>query len=268
MLLLHSFEYFDARSEFLKAQELDKDFAMAYWGELMAYNHSIWQRQLTDRAKGVLRKMGPTRETRLKLAKTEIEKDFLMSVELLYGKGERSNRDKAYTEHMKKMVEKYPNNHEVLSFYALSLLASSKNGRDEVLFDKSAQIAKGILEENKNHPGALHYLIHSYDDPDHAHLAVDAADSYAKVAPDAAHALHMPSHIYVALGRWNDVVTSNIASWNASMKKKDIGQSREGSYSCPKLVAVRIAPKRRNRISNSTIMGYEKICRNVSIKNG
>jgi hypothetical protein len=230
LLLLHSFEYLDARSEFLKAQEIDKNFAMAYWGELMAYNHSIWQRQLSDMAKGALRKMGVTREVRKKMAVTEIEQDFLASVELLYGKGSKSERDQAYSDYLAKMVKKYPDNHEVLSFYALSLLATSKNGRDEKKFDKSAAIAQGILEENKNHPGALHYLIHSYDDPDHAHLAVDAADSYAKVAPDAAHALHMPSHIYVALGRWNDVVNSNIASWNASMKKLDRGQSKEGSY--------------------------------------
>lgn len=230
LLFLHSFEYFAARSEFLKAQEIDKNFAMAYWGELMAYNHSIWQRQLSDMAKSTLRRMGVTREVRKKMAVTEIEQDFIASIEILYGKGSKAERDQAYSDYLGKMVKKYPDNHEVLSFYALSLLSISKNGRDEALFDKSAEIVQGILKENNNHPGALHYLIHSYDDPDHAHLAVDAADSYAVVAPDAPHALHMPSHIYVALGRWNDVVNSNIASWNASMNKMDRGHSKEGSY--------------------------------------
>jgi len=230
LLLLHSFEYLDARSEFIQAQKIDKSFAMAYWGELMAYNHPIWKRQLTDRATAALIKMAPTKETRRKMLKTEIEKDFFESVEILYGKGTKRERDLAYMNYMKKMYEKYPNNHEVSAFYAISLLGSSASGRDDELFDRSAQIAKGILEENAKHPGALHYLIHSYDDPDHAHMAVEAADSYAQVAPDAAHALHMPSHIYVALGRWRDVVKSNIASWNASVKKKQAGKSMEGSY--------------------------------------
>lgn len=230
LLLLHSFEYFDARAAFLKAQELDKDFGMAYWGELMAYNHTLWQRQLTDRAKSVFRKMGPTSETRIKLFKTELEKDLFRSVEILYGDGTKYERDLAYKDFMATLVKKYPNNHEISAFYAISLLGSARNGRDEELYDKCAKIAQSILEENSQHPGALHYLIHAYDDPDHAHMASDAADFYSQVAPDATHALHMPSHIYVALGQWNDVVNSNIASWNASIKKKLKTEGLEGSY--------------------------------------
>ena len=75
------------------------------------------------------------------------------------------------------------------------------------------------MKENPRHPGALHYLIHSYDDPYHANLALNAADNYSKVAPDAAHALHMPSHIYVAMGMWREVVASNEASWQASVDR-------------------------------------------------
>ena len=86
---------------------------------------------------------------------------------------------------------------------------------------KGAKIAEGILEENVNHPGALHYLIHSYDDPDHAAMALKAADSYAEVAPDASHALHMPSHIYVAMGMWKEVVSSNEASYQASLNRME-----------------------------------------------
>lgn len=230
LLLLHSFEYLDARAEFLKAQAIDKNFGMAYWGELMAYNHPIWKRQLTDRAHAVFTKMGSTVEKRRQMFKSEIELDFFKAMEILYGEGTKVERDIAYRDYMAKLNKKYPDNHEVSAFYAVSLLGSSQNGREDALFDKSAQIAQGILKENNQHPGALHYLIHSYDDPDHAHMAVKAADSYALVAPDAAHALHMPSHIYVALGRWKDVVNSNIASWNASMKKRKAGKTAEGSY--------------------------------------
>lgn len=231
LLLLHSFEYFDARKAFQKAQEIDDQFGMAYWGELMTYNHSLWQRQMNDEAQEVLEKMGPDSESRLSLFKTELEKDLFNSIEKLYGEGTKYERDIAYRDYMAALNKKYPDNHEISAFYAISILGSSRNGRDEKLYDKCAKIAQGILKENNQHPGALHYLIHAYDDPDHAHLAHDAANSYSKVAPDATHALHMPSHIYVALGQWNDVVVSNIASWNASMKKK-LGKEEgiEGSY--------------------------------------
>lgn len=221
LLLLHSFEYEDARAAFLEAQQLDSTFAMAYWGEAMSFNHSLWQRQEKEKALAALNKLAPTAAEREKLATTELQKDFFRSLEILLGEGTKYERDLAYNEFLEGLTQKYPDNNELAAFYAISLLGASRNGRDAELYDKSARIVKGIIEENPNHPGALHYLIHSYDDPVHAHLAKAAADSYAKVAPDAAHALHMPSHIYVALGRWDDVVTSNIASWNASVKRME-----------------------------------------------
>jgi len=221
LLLLHSFEYEDARTAFLEAQKLDSTFAMAYWGEAMTYNHSLWQRQEKEKAIAALNKLAPTADERAKLAPTSIQKDFLKSLDILFGEGTKYERDLAYNQFLESLTQKYPDNNEIASFYAISLLGASRNGRDGDLYDKSARIVQGIIKENPNHPGALHYLIHSYDDPVHAHLAKAAADSYAKVAPDAAHALHMPSHIYVALGRWDDVVTSNIASWNASVKRME-----------------------------------------------
>ncbi len=221
LLLLHSFEYEDAREAFLEAQDLDPNFAMAYWGEAMTYNHSLWQRQEKEKAIEALGKLGATPEERMAKVKTPLEQDFFKAIEILYGEGTKYERDLAYSNFVKALTEKYPKHHEVSAFYAVSLLGASRNGRDEDLYGKSAEIAQGIIKENASHPGALHYLIHSFDDPGHAHLAKAAADRYSKVAPDAAHALHMPSHIYVALGEWNDVVTSNIASWNASVKRKE-----------------------------------------------
>ncbi len=227
LLLLHSFEYEDAREAFQEAQALDSTFAMAYWGEAMTHNHSLWQRQEQEKALEALAKLAPTPAERAALVQTDLERDFFAAIETLYGEGTKYERDVAYKNKMEALAQKYPDQHEVAAFYAISLLGASRNGRDEDLYNNSAKIAKGIMAENPNHPGALHYLIHSYDDPMHAHLARTAADSYAKVAPDAAHALHMPSHIYVGLGRWNDVVNSNIASWNASVKRmqaKDLGK--------------------------------------------
>ena len=122
---------------------------------------------------------------------------------------------------MASLYKKYPENHEIAAFYALSLLGSVEVGRDDEVFDKGAVVAQGILSENPSHPGALHYLIHSYDDPSNAYKALDAANSYSVVAKDASHALHMPSHIYVALGMWDEVVSSNINSWEASVNRKE-----------------------------------------------
>ncbi|MCB0582491.1 MAG: tetratricopeptide repeat protein [Phaeodactylibacter sp.] len=221
LLLLHSFEYDDARAAFRKAQEKDPGFAMAYWGEAMTHNHGLWHRQDYEEARSALERLAPTAEERLEKANAGLERDFLQAVEILYGEGEKVERDKAYAAFMEKLYEKYPGNHEVASFYALSLLGAVPVGRDEEAYGKGASIAGGILKENPNHPGALHYLIHSYDDPGHAHLAKKAADSYADVAPDAAHALHMPSHIYVALGMWHEVVASNEASYAASVKRME-----------------------------------------------
>lgn len=220
LLLLHSFEYEDSREAFLQAQEKDPTFAMAYWGEAMTYNHSLWQRQEKEKAIEALEKLAPDATSRSALAKTELEKDFLAATEILFGAGTKNQRDKEYNKYMEDLCKKYPDHQEVSAFYAVSLLGASRNGRDAELYEKCARIAQGIIKENPQHPGALHYLIHSYDDPVHAHLAKSAADSYSKTAPDAAHALHMPSHIYVALGKWNDVINSNIASWNASVKRK------------------------------------------------
>ncbi|MCR9288875.1 MAG: hypothetical protein NXI23_15980 [Bacteroidetes bacterium] len=221
LLLLHNFEYDDACEAFLEAQKIDSTFVMAYWGEAMTYNHTLWREQEYDKAREALKKLADTQEDRMKMAASELEKDFLSALEVLYGEGTKKQRDSLYSDHLKKMYKKYPENHEVASFYALSSLGAAKNGNDLEAFRRGEKVAKNIIADNPNHPGALHYLIHSCDDPEYAHLALNAAYSYSKVAADAAHALHMPSHIFVALGMWDEVVASNIASWNAGLKRKE-----------------------------------------------
>lgn len=221
LLLLHSFEFDDARTNFIKAREVDPDFVMAYWGEAMSHNYPLWSQQQTEKGIDVLMALGADEKARTVRAQSELEKDFVRAVCVLYESAEdKLDRDVKYYEFMRGMHEKYPDNVEVAAFYALSMLGSSPERAPEV-YEKSAKIAQSILEENPAHPGALHYLIHSYDDPGHAHLALGAANEYSQVAPDAGHALHMPSHIYVALGMWDEVVSSNIASWNANEKRKE-----------------------------------------------
>ncbi len=221
-LLLHSFEYDDAREQFIKARETDPTMSMAYWGEAMCYNHSLWSEQEQDKAMEVLNMLGETEDERLGKAGSEIEKDFIKGIGILYESDEEKMiRDQAYADYMATLYNKYPGNDEVAAFYSLSLLATVPDGRDFVIFEQAATVAKEILRRNPEHPGALHYLIHSYDDPEHAIMALDAADKYTLVAPDAAHALHMPTHIYLPLGMWDKLIASNINSWEASKSRKE-----------------------------------------------
>ena len=234
LLLLHSFEYEDAREAFQEAILADKNEVMAYWGETMSYYKALWGLQDVEAGRKVMNQLAATREERLQKAENELELDFWTGVELLYGEGELKERNGAYAQHMAGLYEKYPDNQEVAAFYALGLMWSVPLGRDSEVFDKSAQVVSGILEENPNHPGALHYMIHAYDDPEYAQLAIEAANLYSKVAPDATHALHMPSHIYLALGMWDDVVASNEASYQASLnrlERKGLGDEARGYHS-------------------------------------
>jgi len=216
VLWLHSFEYRDAMAEFRKAQEVDPDFALAYWGEAMAHNHPLWAEQDDEAARKALKKLAATAEERLAKARTEREKGFLRAVEALYGEGEKYDRDRAYAAAMRKLYEQFPDDLEAASFYALSELGSVSE-RDFATYMRAAAVAEGVFAKNPHHPGAAHYLIHSYDDPVHAPLGLRAARAYSKIAPAAVHALHMPSHIFLALGLWEDVTASNEASWEASV---------------------------------------------------
>jgi hypothetical protein len=221
MLLLHSFEYTDAAEAFQEVKTLDPDFVMAYWGEAMTHNHPLWQEQNFDKGIEILNALDPTPEGRIVKAKTDIEKDFIGGINILYGPGDKATRDSIYAEYMETLYKKYPGNDEVASFYSLALNGWGTTDTDKKIMEKAATIANEVLARNPNHPGALHYVIHAYDDPKYAELALATANKYAEVAPDAGHALHMPTHTYLALGQWDKVVSSNIVSWDAERARKE-----------------------------------------------
>jgi hypothetical protein len=183
---------------------------MAYWGEAMTYNEPLWFFQDTAGGRVVLERAA------LIEAPTERERGYLAAVRVLFGDGTKNARDFAYAEAMRRLHDKYPDDMEAASFYALALLGTSHGGRDFRIYMRAAAIVEEVFARNQLHPGALHYLIHCYDDPVHAPLGLRAARTYAAVAPQAAHALHMPSHIFVAMGMWEDYVKSNEDSWAAS----------------------------------------------------
>ncbi|MFA5911407.1 MAG: hypothetical protein WC815_21735 [Vicinamibacterales bacterium] len=224
VLLMHSFEYDDAKEAFLEAQKADPGFAMAYWGEAMTYNHPVWQQTAAELAQAALARLAPTAEARLAKAPTAKEKDWLASLDSLYGAGDASTslsagklaRDRAYAEHMRRMHDRYPADDEVTAFYALALLGTSHGGRDFSTYMKAAALVEQVYARNPQHPGAAHYLIHAYDDPVHAPLGLRFADAYSKIAPAASHALHMPSHIYFALGMWDEASAINERSMKAA----------------------------------------------------
>ncbi len=220
LLLLHSFEYADAAEAFQKAREQDPAFVMAYWGEAMTKNHPLWQEQDYDEGNKILGILAPEAEERVAKAEKPIEKDFIRGINILYGSGNKAERDSSYAAFMETLYKKYPGNDEVASFYSLALNGWGTTDLDINTLKKAADIGFEVLQRNPKHPGALHYVIHAYDNPDYAAKALETADKYAKVAPDAGHALHMPTHTYVALGLWDKVISSNEVSWAAERARK------------------------------------------------
>jgi tetratricopeptide (TPR) repeat protein len=215
---LHSFQFDEAAVAFQRAQKADPTFAMAYWGEAMSHNHPLWAQQDEKAAKAILEKIAPTPEARQAKAKLPKEKAFLKAIDILYyAPGDKLARDMAYSDALASMHAMWPDDHEVATWYALSLLGTvrpaDKGFRRQAL---AASIAEKVFKENPKHPGAAHFIIHAFDDPDHAPLALSAARSYAGIAPAAAHALHMPSHIFVQRGMWEDVRKSNIAAYKSA----------------------------------------------------
>ena len=215
VLYLHNFEYEDAARAFKKAQIADPDFALAYWGEAKTHNHPIWMRQNREAAMDALSRLGKTFEERQAKAPTQREKDYLNALETLYGNTEaaegksKEERDDLYREEMRRLHETYPDDHEAASFYGLSILGTAHEGREFTTYLQAASVLLKVWEKNDKHPGAAHYLIHSYDDPIHASLGLPMAKVYAEIAPAASHAQHMTSHIFVAMGMWDDVVRAN-----------------------------------------------------------
>lgn len=212
LLLLHSFEFDAARTSFRAAQLKDPGFAMAFWGEALSHNRSIWGEQDLEAAREVLQRLGPTREDRLAKVPTERERGYLASVEALYGDGDKSARDASFNRALGDLVKKFPADLDARAFYALSWLGLTGATRDTANYMRAAAEAEAVYEIDPRHPGALHYLIHAYDDPVHAPLGLRAARRYGKVAPAASHAQHMPSHIFFALGMWDDAIEANVAA--------------------------------------------------------
>ena len=221
---LHNFQYPLAARLFQRAQAAAPDFAMAYWGEAMTHDHPVWHEQDLKAARAALVKLGATPEARAAKAKTPREQAYLAAVDILFGDGDENDRDRRYALAMEQLHAKYPDDIDGTCFYALALLGTSNSGRDVPTYMKAAALMEEVFERNPQHPGAAHYLIHSVDDSVHAPLGLRAANAYAKIAPVSPHAQHMTSHIYLALGMWDETAAANertIGLINDAMRARD-----------------------------------------------
>ncbi|HXM62719.1 MAG TPA: hypothetical protein VN950_17800 [Terriglobales bacterium] len=226
--LLHSFWYEEAEKEFEQIAKDDPHCAMAHWGIAMSIWHELWNQ---PDAATIARGHAEVKSARSLHPKTDRERDYITAVDEFYRGKRRDYHDRAntYSQAMATTYNDYREDREAAAFYALSLLASEPD--NDTTFANRKQAA-AVLEKlfvvEPDHPGVAHYLIHSYDKPQLAQLGLPAARRYAKIAPAAPHALHMPSHIFVRLGLWQDDIDSNLASIAATRKTAAMHMGGEG----------------------------------------
>ncbi len=224
---LHSFGMAQAQSEFRSAQEIQPDFAMAYWGEAFTYQHPFFGAK-DDGPGEALMRLGATSEERHAKAPTEREKGFLRAAEAYaLTVGDMPERRIAWMNAMADLYAKFPDDNEVKAFYAASMLAgATASGADaERINMRAGALALQLFKENDNHPGAAHYVIHAFDDPIHAPIALEAATAYADIAPAVSHARHMPTHIFIQHGMWKEVSLWNDSAFNAGLELWQEGDS-------------------------------------------
>lgn len=210
---LHSFGFVQAQREFRRAQELDPDFAMAYWGEVFTYQHPFFGGP-SDGPAQALQRLGRTPQERAAKAPTQLEKGFLRAAEAYaLNEGGMSDKRTAWMNAMLDVYTQFPEHDEVRAFTAVAMLAGATAAGEqrERINMRAGAIGLELFKKNDDHPGAAHYVIHAFDDPVHAPIALEAAWKYADIAPAVSHARHMPTHIFIQHGMWEQV-----SIWNDS----------------------------------------------------
>ncbi len=224
--LLHSFAYRVADEAFAEVAREDPKCAMAGWGEAMANFHQIWEDRISpaglEHGRAALEWALGVR------ARTARERGYIGAVALMFVDAQSlpyEDRLQRYEQAMERLAANYPQDPEARIFYALALLATApsadKTHRNQ---KKAADILEPLYRELPDHPGVVHYLIHACDNAEMAQRGLEAARVYARIAPSAPHALHMPSHIFTRLGMWNDSIQSNLAARAAAHQQGDTGE--------------------------------------------
>ena len=219
LTLIHSFEYAEAEKAFVSILDKDSECLMAYWGAAMSIlNHPLSFKQ---NPKSLKRGEELLRVANTLTPNNEKEKDYIDAVSIYFKDWQNldtQTRKLNYESKMEELYRKYPDDVETAVFYSLSMLASADlNDKTYSKQKKSGKILENLFEKYPNHPGIAHYIIHNYDSPELAHMALTTARKYAVIAPSSAHAQHMPSHIFTRLGLWNESIKSNIDSADSAV---------------------------------------------------
>jgi hypothetical protein len=224
--LLHSFWFGASASAFTAVAEKDPSCGIAWWGVAMSRwgNPFAPGRPLANIQQG----SDAIAKARAAGAKTQRERDYIEAAAALFERFDtvdHRTRIVNYERAMERVHDAYPDDKELASFYALAInqtaLPTDKQYSQQL---KAAAILEELFKTMPDHPGVAHYLIHAYDHPPLAERALPAAQRYAKIAPDAPHALHMPSHTFTRVGHWEDSISTNLASAAAARKAKSPGE--------------------------------------------
>lgn len=215
---LHSFEYEESERVFAEVAALDSKCGMAYWGIAMSNFHPLW---VPPTSAELQKGSDAADKAKLLSASTQRERDYIDAIAVFFKDADsvdHRTRTFAYVDSMKKLSQANPTDSEAAILYALALVTKGTMSRDGSYASEkeAAQILNRLLVRQPQHPGIAHYLIHGYDYPSLAELALPAARSYAKIAPSSAHAQHMPSHIFTRLGLWQEAIRSNMDSHAAA----------------------------------------------------
>jgi tetratricopeptide (TPR) repeat protein len=209
--MLHSYWFTEARKVFEAIVQEDPACTMAYWG--LAVNYLGNSLAFAPPPKDVQAAAQALEKGRAAGARTPRERDWLDAIGTYYRDHDKTPvaaRLLAYTRAMEQMTQRYPDDFEAWTYYALALQASApKNDKTYANQLKSAEILERLFKQNVDHPGVAHYLVHAYDYPPLADRGIPVATKYARIAPAAPHARHMPSHIYSMVGMWEESIASN-----------------------------------------------------------
>ncbi|HKQ76179.1 MAG TPA: hypothetical protein VJ810_20970, partial [Blastocatellia bacterium] len=235
--LLHSFWYEEAEKAFTEVTMTDPGCAMGYWGIAMSNYHPLWAPPNPAELK---RGWAAAEKAKATGAKTDRERDYIAAIDVFYKDADKlahRARAVAYEKGMEQVYQRHPQDREAAILYALSLLGTALPTDKSYANQKhAAEILNRVLPAEPQHPGVAHYIIHSFDYPQLAELALPAARSYSKIAASSPHALHMPSHIFTRLGLWQESIKSNIAS--ATAAKNHVAKTHPGAASFDQLHAM------------------------------
>jgi tetratricopeptide (TPR) repeat protein len=222
MLYQHSFWYRASQMAFEDVLKADPDCAIAYWGIALSL---LWNPHVPTPAKNLADGAPMIAKGKSVGAKSQRERDYIDALAVMYAdyeKVDHRTRVVAYATAMQELAQRYPNDDEAQIHYALALNTSaSPSDKTYANQLKGAAILEPIFKRQPQHPGVAHYLIHLYDTPALANQGLEAARLYAKIAPGASHAQHMPSHIFTRVGYWQESIDSNTVSRRVAKEAKE-----------------------------------------------